>query len=116
MTTHAKTLQRIPAELHEKLKTLATASGMSVNTIINQACEAYVQYNTAPSIADRLSALEEKLANGKPEDATLESWKRITDGAIGNLQIQMEYVRERLDALEPSDDENDEDEDEETED
>jgi len=81
--------------------------------IVCPLCEC-VHVHGNDSISERLAVLEEKLANIKPEDTTLEAWKKFTDGAVGNLQIQMQDAIERLDAIESSD-KDDEDEDEEEE-
>ena len=45
----AKLLQRMPDELHERLKRHAGENGLSVNRVVNRACECYLAHG-----ADRL--------------------------------------------------------------
>ena len=64
MSEQVKILQRLPKVLHEQLKGLAKESELSVNAVIVQACEAFVDSHNAPTIAKRLAKIEAKLENG----------------------------------------------------
>jgi len=58
MREHTKILLRIPTELHRQVKTLGVTSGLSVNAMIVQACEHYVQTGDIPALEQRISQLE----------------------------------------------------------
>jgi len=103
MTTHIKTLQRTPAELHERLKTLAAASGMSVNAIINKACELYVASVDMPTLQQRLEKHEKRIAE-------IESRIRHWDEKLANAPQRIGTIEEREVAADV-DDGNDSDED-----
>ena len=94
MSEQVKILQRLPKTLHEQLKGIAKESELSVNAVIVQACEAFVQSNAAPTVKKRLDELEAKFATlaesggvGVAEEFGAEEWRKVTN-----------YHQKRLDA------------------
>ena len=58
----AKLMQRMPAELHGRLKELALENKMSVNTLVNQICELYFTKGEKTSpVERRLADLESRV-------------------------------------------------------
>ena len=50
--------QRMPDDLHERVKAFAADNGLSINVLINQACEYFLSSGGFASFERRLSALE----------------------------------------------------------
>ena len=63
----AKLMQRMPAELHGRLKELALENKMSVNTLVNQICELYF------AKGEKTSPVERRLADLESRVGALES-------------------------------------------
>jgi hypothetical protein len=54
-----KVLLRVPDDLYGTLKNLAATSGLSINALINKACDQYVASGDMPILERRISALEQ---------------------------------------------------------
>jgi hypothetical protein len=110
-----KLTQRMDESLFGELKAIANESGVSVNTVINQACEAYIKNHNAPTISKRLAEIEAKLesipAVSKEEDATnlYQKFHDIQEGRIDAVWYSIRQLDARMNALEGI--ENDEDND-----
>jgi len=51
--------QRMPDDLHERVKAFATENGLSINAVINQACEYFLSSGDFPTLERRIAALEQ---------------------------------------------------------
>ena len=51
--------QRMPDDLHERVKAFAAENGLSINGVINQACEYFLSSSDFPTLERRIAALEQ---------------------------------------------------------
>ena len=67
--------QRMPEDLHERVKAFATENGLSINGVINQACEYFLSSSDFPTLERRIAALEqwqEAVATWQPFSTSVE--------------------------------------------
>ena len=109
-----KLTQRMTDELFEKLKAAAEADGISINAVINQACKQYVENADRPTLEKRIAQLETKMEqeifSRKMVTDVLKHDQKGTEGRLYNLEVRMESARERLDKLDPDEDEEEDEE------
>ena len=51
--------QRMPDDLHERVRAFAATNGLSVNGVINQACEYFLSSGNYADMERRITALEQ---------------------------------------------------------